>query len=324
MTIASIILAFLALIALAGSPAVATSRPNSMPEPVAGSSFRECAGCPEMVVLPAGTFRMGSLDNEPGRAADEGPAREVTIGQPFAVARHEVTRGEYKAFLNATGHPIGGDCITDRRKPFDWQPDAATNLTDPGFRQTDRHPVVCVSWHDAEAYVAWLNERSGGGYRLPTEAEWEYAARAASSTAYFWGDDVNGGCVYMNGTDETARDKYPQIEFMRCRDGALNTAPVGSYRPNRFGLHDMTGNVGEWIAGCATSSYAQLGADGRDGPGDCGKRIVRGGSWGTIPRQQRSAERIRYDPVTRDDSIGIRVVRTLDRPVRDTGRRPRS
>lgn len=284
--------------------------------PTAGSSFRECADCPEMLVLPAGTFRMGSREDEPGRAADEGPAREVTIGSPFAIARYELTRGQYEAFLRSTNHPVGGDCITDRRKPFDWKPDAETTLRDPGYPQTDRHPVVCVSWHDAQAFVAWLNARTGGGYRLPSEAEWEYAARAGSRTAYFWGDDVDEGCAFMNGTDETARDKYPAIEFMKCRDGALNTLPVGSYRANAFGLFDMTGNVAEWIAGCATPDYSKLAPDGRDQAGDCARRMVRGGSWGTIPRQQRSAERIRYAPGDRDDSIGIRLVRSLDRPLR--------
>lgn len=272
-----------------------------------------------MVIIPPGRFRMGSPVDEAGRARDEGPAREVSIKSAFAMSRHEVTLGQFRAFLRATGYPVGGDCITDRRKPFDWRPDEKTNLNDPGYRQGKDHPVVCVSWHDAQAYIAWLNERTGGGYRLPSEAEWEYAVRAGTSGAYFWGSDVDAGCAFMNGTDETARDKYPQIEFMRCRDGSLNTAPVGSYRPNKFGLFDMTGNVGEWIGGCATADYSTLREDGTDERGDCSKRMVRGGSWGTIPRQQRSAERIRYAPDARDDSIGIRLVRTLDRDAARAG-----
>lgn len=287
-----------------------------------GARFRECDACPQMVVLPSGAFRMGSPQDEPGRAADEGPAREVHIPRPFAISRHEISLREYSAFLRDTGYPVGGNCITDRRRPFDWQPDANTTLRDPGFAQGEDHPVVCVSWHDAKAYVDWLNARVSGAYRLPTEAEWEYAARAGAQTAYFWGPDVDAGCAYFNGPDETAREKYPQIPFAKCSDGALNTAPVGSYRPNGFGLYDMTGNVNEWIDGCATADYSALSVDGRDGPGDCARRIVRGGSWGTIPRQQRSAERIRYSPETRDDSIGIRVVRSLDQKIVPSGTSP--
>ena len=315
-----IALAAMLWMALGGGPAPAVAH-NGMNGGAAdeklqpGARFRECADCPEMVVLPVRSFRMGSPDGEAGRASDEGPVREVTINRAFAIARHEITLKQYKAFLDATGHPVGGDCITDRRNPFDWRPDATTTVLDPGYVQADDHPSVCVSWYDAEAFIGWLNTRTGGGYRMPSEAEWEYAARAGADTPYYWGSDVNAGCDYMNGTDEVAREKYPKTEFMRCRDGALNTAPIGSYRPNAFDLYDMTGNVGEWTASCATSDYSQLGPNGEDGPGDCTKRMVRGGSWGTIPRQQRLAERIRYAPTDRDDSIGIRVVRELDRPM---------
>jgi len=276
-----------------------------------GMRFTECAQCPEMVVIPAGTFTIGSPADEPGRAEDEGPQRTVRIARPFAAGRFEITRGQYEAFVRATKRPVGGGCITDRRRTGDWQPDERTSLRDPGFAQTDRHPVVCVNWDEAKAFIAWLNDRTSGGYRLPTEAEWEYLTRAGTTRAYPWGTTADTGCAFMNGTDATFRTKYPTSETAACNDGRLNTASVGSYKPNAFGLHDMIGNTGEWIEDCVTATYADLPPDGTAAKGDCAKRMVRGGSWGTIPRQLRSAERIRYAPDTRDDSIGIRVVKTL-------------
>lgn len=280
---------------------------------VAGAEIRDCRECPAMVVVPAGAFTIGSPDDEPGRGKDEGPRRRITFSRPFAVSRHEVTLAQYDAFLRETGHPVSGGCLTDRIKTGDWQYDAATTLRDPGFAQTPDHPVACVSWNDAQAYVAWLNRRTGGGYRLPSEAEWEYVARAGATTVYPWGDDVNDGCAHENLTDATFRRKYPQSGAAACDDGALNTSPVGAYRPNAFGLHDVTGNLGEWVEDCASQSYEQLPADGSpDRSGDCARHVVRGGSWGTLPKDSRSANRIRYPAVHTDDSVGIRLVKDLD------------
>jgi len=282
-----------------------------------GARFRDCGGCPEMIVAPTGTFTIGSPSDEPGRGKDEGPQREIRIARPFAVGRYEVTRRQYEAFLRATGHPVSGDCMTDRRKPGTWALDAETNFRDPGFPQSGKHPAACVTWYDAKAYIAWLNAKTGGGYRLLTEAEWEYLARAGSTTAYPWGPDIKDGCPHMNGFDRVIVNKKGDlykgepVSFADCSDGYLNTAPVGSYRPNVFGIYDMIGNLAEWVEGCATASYASMRSDGTTEGGDCGKRIVRGGSWGTQPRQLRSAERIRYSPAAVDDSIGIRVAKTL-------------
>lgn len=281
------------------------------------ASFRDCPDCPEMVVVPAGGFTIGSPPDEAGRSEDEGPQRQVVVAQPFAIGRFELTRDQYEAFLRDTGHPVSGMCVTDRRKPGNWAADAETNFHDPGFAQRGDHPAACVSWNDAQAYVAWLNARTGGGYRLPTEVEWEYAARAGSTTAYPWGTGIQDGCTHMNGYDEEAVAKKGDlykgeaISFAACSDSYVNTSPVGSYKPNAFGLHDMIGNLGEWIDGCATRSYAALRADGTYSDSDCDKRMVRGGSWGTQPRQLRTAERIRYKPADVDDSIGIRVAKDL-------------
>jgi formylglycine-generating enzyme len=282
-----------------------------------GTEFRDCDACPEMIVVPAGTFTMGSPPSEPGRRDDEGPQMEIRIAQHFAVGRYEVTRQQYETFLSDTGHPVSGNCMTDRRKPGNWALDAETNFRDPGFPQTGGHPAACVSWNDAKAYVAWLNAKAGGGYRLPTEAEWEYVARAGSTTAYPWGPSIHDGCGHMNGFDKVIADKKGDlykdeaISFANCSDGFLNTSPVGSYAANGFGIHDMIGNLAEWVEDCSTQSYAPMKPGGTPMGGDCSKRMVRGGSWGTQPRQLRSAERLRYSPTDLDDSIGIRVAKSL-------------
>jgi formylglycine-generating enzyme required for sulfatase activity len=296
---------------------VSGSSPTSAAGTKPGAQFHDCEGCPEMIAVPAGRFTIGSPPDEPGRREDEGPQAEIQILRPFAVGRYEVTRRQYEAFVRDTNHPVRGHCMTDRRKPGNWSTDAGTNFHDPGFPQTGDHPAACVSWNDAKAYLAWLNGKAGGGYRLLTEAEWEYVARAGSTTAYPWGATIHDGCTHMNGYDRViaARkgDLYKDeaVSLADCSDGHLNTAPVGSYAPNAFGVYDMIGNLGEWIEDCSTQSYASIRPDGTAAAGDCSKRMVRGGSWGTMPRQLRSAERIRYEPTAVDDSIGIRVAKTL-------------
>ena len=270
--------------------------------------FRDCPTCPEMVAVPAGSVLLGSPASEPNRRDDEGPQRLVTLAEPFAISRTEVRRDEYEAFVRATGHPVGIGCLTDRVTHGTWTMDSVSTLRDPGFEQGDDHPVVCVSWEDAQAYVAWLNRQApGAGYRLPSEAEWEYAARAGSTTAFPWGDDANAGCVHMNGVDRTVLQSYPDWNAIACSDGALHSAAVGSYRPNAFGLHDMIGNVSEWVEDCTTASYDAAPAT------PCDRRIVRGGAWGSTAANLRTADRFRQPPGHRDDSIGIRIVRAARR-----------
>jgi sulfatase modifying factor 1 len=305
-------------LAAQGSAVSADESASATPDSVAaGTRFRDCDECPEMIVAPAGSFTIGSPPTEPGRRDDEGPQRTIRIGQLFAVGRFEVTRRQYEAFLRDAGRPVSGNCMTDRRKPGTWALDRETNFRDPGFPQTGDHPAACVSWHDAKAYISWLNARTGGGYRLLTEAEWEYLARAGSTTAYPWGASIHDGCGHMNGFDRVIVDrrgdlyKGETVSFANCTDGHLNTSPVGSYSPNAFGIHDMIGNLAEWVEDCSTQSYASIQSDGAPAADDCSKRMVRGGSWGTQPRQLRSAERIRYSPTDVDDSIGIRVAKSL-------------
>jgi formylglycine-generating enzyme required for sulfatase activity len=274
----------------------------------APETFRDCPTCPEMVIVPAGSFLLGSPADEPNRRDDEGPQRRITMSAPLAVSRYEIRRGEYEAFVRATGHPLGVGCLTDRVRRGIWAMDSVSTLRDPGFSQTDDHPAVCVSWEDAQAYVAWLNDQAPDAhYRLPSEAEWEYAARAGSTTAFPWGDDANQGCAYMNGVDRTALASYPDWNALACSDGALNSAPVGSYRANNFGLHDMIGNVSEWVEDCTTENYDAPPAT------PCDRRIVRGGAWGSTAPNLRTADRFRQPAGHRDDSIGIRVVRAARR-----------
>ncbi len=283
---------------------------------------RDCEHCPEMVVIPAGTAVLGAGADDKFRNADELPERTFTVRAPFLVSRYEITLEQYEAFVRATNRPVGGDCLTDRRKRGDWQYDAATTFRDPGFKQGSDHPVACVNWDEAQAYVAWLNTQSSGGYRLLTEVEWEYVARggAKQNFAYPWGNDPARGCSAANAFDRTALQTYKRIDTsgykvydpMDCSDGWLNTSPVGSLKPNAFGVHDIIGNVAEWVEDCYSATRATLSESGAPPvQATCAKRLVKGGSWGSLAHNVRIAERLPYAGTHRDDSIGIRVAKTL-------------
>jgi formylglycine-generating enzyme required for sulfatase activity len=255
-------------------------------------SFKECAECPEMVVVPAGSFTMGSPPVEEGRHNDEGPQHRVTIGRPFAVGRFEVTFSEWDACVVAHG--------------CSYRP------SDQGWGRGKR-PVINVSWHDVtQQYLPWLSRRTDKTYRLLTEAEWEYVARAGTTTRYHFGHSENELCAYGNVADLTAVAKYPGWRIANCRDGYMNTAPVGSFRPNAFGLFDTHGNVREWVQDCSNGSYNGSPTDGSAWvAGDCGYRIYRGGSWEDFPSWTRAAVRLKDTPVLRYYFIGFRVGRTL-------------
>jgi formylglycine-generating enzyme required for sulfatase activity len=292
-----------------------------------GDEFRDCDDCPLMVVVPAGSFTMGSTEAERKWAVEQGakqewvdqekPQHRVTIEQPFAVGKYEVTRDQFAAFVQATGHDASGGCW--EYTADGWKENASLSWRSPGFEQTDRDPVVCVSWDDAKAYVAWLSETTTGRrYRLPSEAEWEYAARAKTATMRPWGDDRDNraGCAYANGADLTAKDKLGWSPTMDCRDGQVYTAPVGSYSANDFGLHDVIGNAWEWVEDCWNDSYeaSERPDDGSAWTaGDCSRRVLRGGSWSVGPGFLRSADRFRLSSGGRLSDSGFRVARTLSR-----------
>jgi formylglycine-generating enzyme required for sulfatase activity len=263
-----------------------------------GETFRdrnadgsECVVCPEMVVVPAGSFIMGSPDTEEGRDDDESPQHLVTIDTPFAVGKFEVTFSQWDACVAA------GGCN-------DHSPD------DRGFGRGNR-PVLNVSWDDATAYVRWLSRKTGKAYRLPSESEWEYMARAGGTSKYPFGDSESSSCEYGNGADRDARFSWKNES---CSDGyGEGTAPVGSFKPNNFGVYDTVGNLFEFVEDCWHGGYAGAPKDGSawtDG-GDCSIRVLRGGSWGAAPEKQRSANRYRNSTDIRNNDSGIRVARTL-------------
>jgi formylglycine-generating enzyme required for sulfatase activity len=285
-------------------------------------SFHDCAACPEMVSIPPGRFTMGV---PPGEEEREGvpeprqgrstPQHRVSIGHAFAIGKFDVTRAEFATFISATGYQTGDSkCVVLHKVDDRWKSDEQPGYSwrDPGFPQTDQHPVVCVSWDDAKAYVAWLSRRTGYTYRLPTEAEWEYAARAGSQAPRFWGEDREQICAYANVADVTNASTLnaPVGAKAQCSDGYAFTAPVGSFQPNQFGLYDMLGNVWQWQEDCWNETYQGAPSDGSAWTtGDCGKRVERGGAWDVNPRYVRSGSRIRDDSVNRNSTFGFRVVR---------------
>jgi len=272
-----------------------------------GEVFRDCPECPKMVVVPADEFRMGDLNG--GGAKDEKPVHKVTIPRAFAVGRYEVTRGEFAAFVNESGYSAGGGCYTYTGSK--WEKSGSKNWRSPGFRQTDRDPVVCVNWGDAKAYVGWLSRKAGKDYRLPSEAEWEYMARAGSTAKYGFGDAESSLCAYGNAAD---RDTSFSWKNKSCSDGyGERTAPAGSFKPNAFGVYDTIGNVWEWVEDCWHGSYQGAPSDGSAWTtgGQCGRRVLRGGSWINYPRNARTAIRLWSSTVNRFDFIGFRVARTF-------------
>jgi formylglycine-generating enzyme required for sulfatase activity len=291
--------------------------PLSAPNKVPGTAFRDCVQCPEMVVIPAGSFLMGAAPGEEERESMDDafrnrsqPQRRVDV-RSFSAGKFEVTRGEYRLFVEATGRSHDG-CFVWAGSGFEM--DRTRDWRNPGYVQDERHPVVCVSWDDASAYVRWLSEQTGKTYRLLNEAEWEYSARAGTVTVRFWGDDGNAGCTYANGADVTAGAQVPGANnwpLAPCNDRYAHTAPVGSYSPNAFGLYDMLGNVWEWTQDCWNGNYAGAPSDASAwAAGDCSLRAVRGGSWEDAPVGLRAAYRVGSPNVIRVYIRGFRVART--------------
>ena len=254
-----------------------------------------CDFCPEMVVIPAGTFTMGSPPDEDGRQGYETPQRQVRV-ERFAMGRTEVTLDQFAAFVDATGHEAEG-CSVWSGSDGQYDHDPTKSWRDPtGFEQSALHPAACVSWNDAQAYVAWLGEATGAPYRLPSEAEWEYAARAGTTTRYAFGDELSQSEANFGGN-------------------VGRTWEVGSGAANNWSLLDMHGNLWEWVEDCRHWDYDD--APGHASPrlqhsgGDCSLRVVRGGSWYYPPEHLRSATRSWGDRDYRYSDLGFRVARTL-------------
>lgn len=286
----------------------------------AAQTFKDCSHCPVMVKVPAGTFMMGSSVAETRSegtmddvVADERPQHSVTIKREFALGKYPVTRGEFAVFVRETSYDAGSKCAVYAGETFEAQ--SSKYFRNPGFAQTDQHPVVCVSFEDAQHYVQWLNRKTGKSYRLLTEAEWEYAARAGTTTARFWGDGRERACDFANVADYTAAETLHWTKgdnIFHCRDGFAYTAPVGSFRPNAFGLYDMLGNVWQWTEDCHHDSYDGAPSDGSAWTsGDCKYRVLRGASWDNIAATVRSAVKLGNGPSARSSIYGFRVARTL-------------
>ncbi|MDP2142808.1 MAG: formylglycine-generating enzyme family protein [Gallionella sp.] len=273
-------------------------------------TFRDCPSCPRMVVIPAGRFDMGSPDSEDGRADDEGPVHPIKIAA-FAMSRTEITRGQFAAFAKNAKYRAGDECWTLEEGKVEAREGSWFELT---YGQDDNDPIGCLSWNDAQAYTKWLSRMTGKKYRLPTEAEWEYAARGHTRTARYWGDNPDAACAYANGADQTAQEQIrgaSSWSVHECTDGFAYTSPAGNLRANPFGLHDMLGNVWEWTEDSYHDSYTGAPRDGSAWRGDGAKRVLRGGSWNNSPRNMRSAVRNGYKPELRYSFFGFRIVRKL-------------
>jgi formylglycine-generating enzyme required for sulfatase activity len=287
-------------------PEPAAKAAPPMPGPAADSDgalrdrFLDSSGAgPALALIPAGRFEMGSPEHERRIAmaagaqknwlARETPQHPVCIAEPFALGRYPVTVGEWRVFVRATG----------------WQAQGDTDWDAPGFAQDDTHPVVGVSWYDAQRYVQWLSERTGQRYRLPSEAEWEYACRAGTQTAFSCGDTISTELANYDGT--FTYNGGPRGTFRK------GTTPVGAFQPNPWGLCDMHGNVWEWVQDVVHENYEGAPADGSawEEGGDQSRRILRGGSWLYNPRYLRSALRNGFSAVLSNDIVGFRVVREL-------------
>ena len=287
-----------------------TPRKKQLRHRAEGTVFRDCAGCPEMVVIPAGSVIVGSPDGEAGRTGREEPQHTVAIPNAIGLGKYEVTKAQFARFVRKTGHTTSGGCFVWSGNKYEQ--DASKDWRHPGFAQTDRDPVVCVNWSDAKAYTRWLTKKAGKRYRLPTEAEWEYAARAGDQTSRPWGDNASDACRYANVADATAKHEVPGTAswiFHECDDKHAYTAPGGSYRRNAFGLYDMLGNVWEWTEDCQSDQIAGTNDRNRSSA-ECGRHVLRGGAWVDSPAYVRYDFRFFIGPDDRDFYIGFRVART--------------
>jgi formylglycine-generating enzyme required for sulfatase activity len=261
---------------------------------------------PEMVWIKGGSFRMG--DSQDVGYSNEKPVQRVSVAR-FAMGRYEVRVSEFRLFVNATQYKTdaekGDGCWTSAGG---WKKMMDANWRNPKFSKTENHPVVCVSWNDISAYAAWLSQQTGHTYRLPTEAQWEYAARAGTTTSRYWGNNPNEACRYANVADKTAKNKYSNWTIHNCTDGYVYTAPAGSFKPNAFGLFDMLGNVWEWT--CSKYENKYKGEENKCTVPKSGTLwALRGGAWGNIPRSVRAAFRGGAAHEDRDADIGFRLVR---------------
>jgi formylglycine-generating enzyme required for sulfatase activity len=289
------------------------------PPALPAGALQDCGDCPPLVTATPGQLALGTPPGVAETGDGETPPVLIDVAQPIYIGRTEVTVGQFRRFVEATGHDATGGCRV--RVGGQWGLDPTRDWRDPGFGAPPRDddPVVCVNWDDAQAYVAWLRRSSGLRYRLPSEAEWEYAARGGTPFPRYWSAQdsderslVSQACDHANGYDiaAVAALRLPQPNA-RCSDGHVFVAPVAQFKPNAFGLHDALGNVREWTEDCYTASNHNRPTDVRAWvwQGGCEARVVRGGSFASRPRQVRAAARDSAIRGLRQSDLGFRVAR---------------
>ncbi len=323
--------AFVAMVAL-GSFTLATAR-----EPKAASGEERITNSigMKLMLIPSGEFMMGSKESAEETVAffkknygmttftaerfkDEHPQHRVRITKPFYLGMYHVTRGQFRQFVKDSGYKTDAE-KGDQPGAFGFDSENQTfslnkaySWQSSGFQQTDEHPVVCISWSDAVAFCKWLSRKEGKIYRLPTEAEWEYACRAGTTTRYSSGDDPETLAKVANVADGTSKAKFPLWEVtIKASDGYVFTAPVGKFKPNAFGLYDMHGNAEQWCADWyGADYYSKSLPDDPMGPNSGVARVIRGSSWNDVPFFARSANRLQLQPVGRGTDSGFRVAKT--------------
>ncbi|MBK8452282.1 MAG: SUMF1/EgtB/PvdO family nonheme iron enzyme [Thiofilum sp.] len=286
-------------------PVLVAPTPVVTEQPIQPAKAERLPFEPVMVDIPAGTFTMvcvpkrDVVEGMDKCYGDELPFREVTV-KAYQLAKTEVTVAQFRAFVEATNYKTTaeeqGSCYSLNDKGG-WGDTKGNSWRQLGFKQTDNDPVACVSWNDAQAYIQWLKKETGKPYRLPSEAEWEYAARAGSDITYLWGQNASLGCQFANLADQKGKEKYPSWTIANCNDSYVYTAPVASYAANSYGLYDMHGNVWEWVADCYANPSDSI---------NCSRRVFRGGSWNEEP-DLSSAYRSNFVPTSRLSDVGFRV-----------------
>lgn len=296
---------------LGGVLALALAAVNGTEGLEAGDLLQDCKDCPQMIVVPGGHFAMGAPEDSDMQ--DAKPMHEVSI-EPFAIGRFEVTRAQFAAYVQDAGAPTRVDCWTHRELGRSSTRDSQGSWRSPSFAQSGNDPVVCVTWHEARAYVDWLSRKTGHQYRLLSESEWEYVARAGSTARHAWGDQDELICRHANAADQTAQRAYPGWAAVGCDDGKVFSAPVGTFQPNAWGVFDMAGNAWEWTQDCYEETYAGASRDGtpHEVPA-CVRRVIRGGSFTYAAAELRSANRAWVLDTISIDDVGLRVARALRR-----------
>jgi formylglycine-generating enzyme required for sulfatase activity len=279
----------------------------------------------KLKLIPAGEFMMGSHESAEEVARvflanaehyrDEHPQHSVRITRPFYLGAHEVTVDQFRRFVEGTSYATDAErdgigCFGFDTSSGKWTNKPEHTWRNLGFPRTNSHPVVNVSWNDAMAFCQWLSRKESKTYRLPSEAEWEYACRGGTATRYWFGDDPEG-LAQVDNVADTAKEEWAHWKAISAQDGYVFTAPVGMYRPNPFGLYDIHGNVLEWCSDWyASDYYGKFPPDDPGGPGSGAYRVLRGGSWSNVPGLARSARRGWLTPVTRGPKCGFRLART--------------